>query len=184
MQEKHLGEKANWSVAIGIILVLIAIVLILWFFMHGETRLGGEWTIEQTSSLTCEATGIEYPFFEYDNSREKTVKINSTREDEDVKAISLIYNIKYDNEKSIIDSENLNHLAMNKKFADDGLEFDALGLKFSRFSDGLQMSLFANSDQINGKTAKYFMLDETSNISPVEIQKVYETKGFICQRKN
>lgn len=182
MEKRHLGRKTSWFTAAGIILVLVAFVLILSFFMRGETKVDGNWAVEQTSFLTCEIVGTGYPFFEYDNSYKKTIKINSTFNNDDIKTISLMYILEYNNEKNIIDSENLNHVAMNNNFAKDDLGFDALGLKFSKFSNGLQMSLFVNADQINNKTTKYFILDEVGFISPENMQKIYEIQGFICQR--
>lgn len=183
MRERRLNKGTELAV-IGIVLMSVAFILILSFFMQGETKTNGNWTIEQTGFLSCEASGINYPFFRYDSSHRKSIKINSTSDDENIKTISLMYVLEYNNEKSIVDSENLNHIAMNENFAKDGLGFDALGLKFSKFSNGLQMSLFINANQIDDKTAKYFMLDKMGDITSTKMQESYEAQGFICQRKN
>lgn len=182
--ENYLNRKTNWLKITGAVLIFVAIILLFCFFMRGETKVDGKWTVEQTSFLTCEISGLDYPIFEYDNSRKKTIKINSTLSDENVKTISLMYTLEYDDEKSAIDSENLNRIAMNNSFAKDNLGFDALGLKFSKFSNGLQMSLFVDSDPINSKVTRYFMLGEVNDISVAKIQEIYEAQGFICQRKN
>ena len=177
--------KKNWFITIGIILLTIAAILLFYFFSHGETKINGTWTIEKTGSLTCDAFGISYPFFEYDNSDKKIVKVNLSVNGESIKNISLIYIMEYADEKSTIDSENINHIAMNESFSENNLEFDALELKFSRFSNGLQMNLFANSSEINTSSAKYFMLEKISdNIALTKIQETYEAQGFICEKKN
>ena len=96
-------------------------------------------------------------------------------------SLSLIYRLYYDNNDKITGSEAVNHADMNKSFTKDGLSNDAFGATYAILNDSMQMTLNANKKQINGATAKYFLLDEVTNYSKDNLKEHYESKGFKCK---
>lgn len=185
MREKAENKRGitGYFVLAGIILIVAAVVALLLFFLHGETKVSGEWSgVEKAEALVCNSSEHNYPFLAYDNAQNGATRVNVIFDDGNVKTISLNLTLYYNSKKEIIDSENLNRVAMSEEFINDGLGFDALGLKFSEFDGGLQMSLFSNG--IDGTTSKYFMLDGIKDSSMAEMQRVYVGRGFECETNN
>lgn len=179
--KKRIGSEV--FVAIGMFLVIVAVVLLLAFFLRGQTTVSGENPdVKSTISLNCVSDDYKYDFFPYDNSDNKNLKIDIIFENEKVSSASLVYMLYYQNVESITESDAENHASMNINFSKDGLEADALNANFSKLSDGLKMSLYANIEDINDVTSKYFLLDYFDKGYTIKnIQRIYESKGLICK---
>ena len=179
--KKRIGSEV--FVAIGMFLVIVAVVLLLAFFLRGQTTVSGENPdVKSTISLNCVSDDYKYDFFPYDNSDNKNLKIDIIFENEKVSSASLVYMLYYQNAENITESDAENHASMNINFSKDGLEADALNANFSKLSDGLKMSLYANIEDINDVTSKYFLLDYFDKGYTIKnIQRVYESKGLICK---
>ena len=182
--EKKATNKTNvkvFFVIAGILLIILAIVALLCLFMKGETKISGEWLgTESTESIACHITNKVYPFYTYDNSKSKETEVNIIFNNNKIQSMSLVNILYYDDEKTAIDSENLNHIAMNDSFGANGLKFDDLNLKFAKFDGGLQMNIY--SDSVNGASAKYFLLDrEYLDSDEPTIQKFFENNNFKCK---
>lgn len=179
--KKHIGSEV--FVAIGMFLVIVAVVLLLAFFLRGQTTVSGENPdVKSTISLNCVSDDYKYDFFPYDNSDNKNLKIDIIFENEKVSSASLVYMLYYQNAENITESDAENHASMNINFSKDGLEADALNANFSKLSDGLKMSLYANIEDINDVTSKYFLLDYFDKGYTIKnIQRVYESKGLVCK---
>lgn len=182
------SNKMSWMVTIGLSLMLTAVVLLVCFFLQGETKVTeSQKTVETSQTLICEVSNQIYPIFSYDNAREKDLKINVKLADDKLNSISLIYTLYYDNTKGLTDSENLNRAAIGKSFGEDGLAHDALGASFSKGSDLLQFSLYATANEITNTTAKYFALDKLigqNEYTKSTLQKTYTNKGLRCTTNN
>lgn len=179
--KKRIGSEV--FVAAGMFLVIVAVVLLLAFFLRGQTTVSGENPdVKSTISLNCVSDDYKYDFFPYDNSDNKNLKIDIIFENEKVSSASLVYMLYYQDVESITESDAENHASMNINFSKDGLEADALNANFSKLSDGLKMSLYANIEDINDVTSKYFLLDYFDKGYTIKnIQRVYESKGLICK---
>ena len=179
--KKRIGSEV--FVAIGMFLVIVAVVLLLAFFLRGQTTVSGENPdVKSTISLNCVSDDYKYDFFPYDNSDNKNLKIDIIFENEKVSSASLVYMLYYQDVESITESDAENHASMNINFSKDGLEADALNANFSKLSDGLKMSLYANIEDINDVTSKYFLLDYFDKGYTIKnIQRIYESKGLICK---
>lgn len=193
MEEKQVSSpkkiekksKTSWFLIIGISLVLVAIVLMIYFFLQGETKVTGGWPEpEKSESLSCEVEGLTYPLFKYDNSSKKTTKVTAIFNDDRLEKMSLVHQQYYNNSSEIEQSEAENHAAMNLRMQDEGLGPDALGMHFARLSDSLKMSLYADASEINGSTVKYFELEGVSKYDEDTIRTAYEQKGFGCVVKD
>ena len=169
----------------GIILFLIAFVLLVLFFMKGQTTTKGEFPEDVVSeAIACSSKSIQFPYFTYDNSIGKEMKVNVIFENNNISSISLIYDLKYDNESKSLESYNINHSALNTYFGQNSLESDALGAVFANLGSEMKLSLYASGDELNVNTAKFFMVPEGVNLGAgIEIlMGQYEKSGFTCRK--
>lgn len=185
-EKKKKKRKVDIRDLFGVILVLVAIVLLIVFLIKGQTTVtGGFPENESVVSLTCGSTTIKYPLFVENSKPTKTlleIKVISNKDKIDT--IGLNYQLYYNTEEAIRESRDWNHFEMNKSFDEAGLEPDALGAMYSKLDDNFKFSLFAKADELNEKTAKYFMLDEKSDFKYNTAMKAYKAKGFICSENN
>ena len=185
-------KESKGGKIIGIILIgaiIIACVVILVISMKGETKTSGQNpTSVASESLACESIETNYPITTYDNSVSKKLKIVTNFYNNKANAISLTYELFYNNTQQVTASEAHNHAAMNISFGKDGLGADAFNASYSKMENSMKMSLYINADNIEPISAKYFMLntDSTDNL-PNTIQEYktnYEEQGFICNLNN
>lgn len=179
-------KQRNVLILVGSLLIILAIGLMIWFFMHGETTVSGNFPGKETSkTLVCKKDNVDYPFFVYDESSQKETKVDIIFSDNEVKTISLKHILHYDSENKISASEARNHAAMNKSFGQDGLGADALGISYTIGANKFAISLFINGDKLSSVTNKYFMADGLSRKSSVEdYKKHYVSNGYSCSETN
>ena len=155
--------------------------------MHGETIVTGSYGgTKLIKHLTCESYTTSYPLFNYDGSDSKSIRINASFEDDRLSSISLIYKLGYSNTEEIDKSEATNHAALNMSYQNDGLASDSYSAKYSKFKDGIQLSLYVTSDDIDNKALKYFILDGLTSVAynREEIERIYIGKGLKCEMQN
>lgn len=183
MEKDSSGKKRKIDIKLlfGLFLVLVAVVLLVLFLTQGETTVtGGFPNNEKSVSMTCGSTAIKYPFFIEDNPTRKVLEVKIVASGDRVDKIGLVYQLYFNSENAIKESRDRNHYEMNRLFGEDKLEADALGAMYSKMSDSFKFSLFAESEELDKTTAKYFMLDDTSDIKYSTLKKYYQTKGFTC----
>lgn len=179
--KKKRGQK--WVlILIGIICITTAFVLLILFLLQGNTKTISEGSnIETTESITCEGSNTPYPFFKYDDSKSKSIKINAIFNDSKLETISLTYRLGYDDAKQAEQSSAENHASLNKQFYEDSLGADSLGTHFSVLKKTMQLSLHADATEITGITSKYFLIDNTSdNHKKESLTKIFNSKGLDC----
>ena len=168
-----------------IVTMLIICMTIIVILMRGETKTSGQNPADiDGRALTCESTAINYPIATYDNSVSKNLKIVTNFQNDKPDAISLVYELYYDNTQQITASEAVNHANMNTSFGKDGLEADAFDAHYSKMENSMKMNLYAKASEIKPIATKYFMIDahDTDEL-PNTIQKYqhnYEKQGFTC----
>ena len=177
-------KKINWALWVGMLLVIVAIVLLGWFFLKGETKVSGNWPEPETAqSIACEAEGVLYPFFKYDNSDKKTMTIKAIFKNDVLYSIALTSMLYYSDATKIERSESENHAAVNLKSQAEGLGADVMNSKYSKLGDGMKMSMYALAKNVTSETAKYLMLDVNpgnSQYSLSLIKEIFTKKGFNC----
>ncbi len=180
-KENNTTKKIIYAI-LGVLLIVVAVVLVILFLLRGNTTISDSTRTDiVTESLSCEANDVEYPIFTFDKSDKKSFKINMVFGEKKLDTLSLIYRLYYSNTDDITESEVTNHIAMNESFADDGLQPNSFGAVFATLNDSMQMTLNAVKKQINGSSAKYFLLEEVANYSKDNLKKHYESKGFECK---
>lgn len=190
MEEKtKTGKRKNSHVLIyvGMILAGVAIILAIVFWLKGETKTYGNYPDPETNaSLSCKTVGFSYPFFSYDNAKKRSTEMNAIFNGEELKTMTLVYTLDYDDASEVERSEASNHGTMNKHFYEDGLSADAFDSNYARLSDALKYTISADADKIyNGGGTKYFLLSEAGEppYSINMVKKVYQKKGFKCEQK-
>lgn len=171
---------------IFVIVVSVACIITLIILLHGETKTSGQnSTNTKSKSLICESQTVKYPFFDYDNSTAKNLKITANFYNNKINAISLAYTLYYDDARQIALSESSNHADMNISFGKDNLGADAFNAHYAKMEDSMKMNLYIEFDKLNLATAKYFMVepkDQTSlPVSLSEYQENYKKQGLNCE---
>lgn len=166
---------------IGIICIVFVVVLIILFFLQGDTNIVGEGEITIAESFTCEGEGLWYPFFTFDNSNGKSIKINVLLDDKSkLDTINLVYRLKYDSKELSERSEAINFASFGKSLASDSLNAESFESRFVDMEDAMQMTLYAKAKELNGVTAKYFLLNGSNDLKRDTLTKIYNDQGLSC----
>ncbi len=175
-------KKMDWMGSVGLTLLGVAAVLLIWFFLNGETKTtGGGGEVVRNSSLLCSVEGVSYPIFTVDEATDKKLETRVVFNSDGVEAISLIQTLYYTNLTAAEKSESHNHAAMNKSFARAGLSADALGATYSAFEDKMVMTLYADGSDLDDTSIKYFLAEGLTRESTIEdFTKIYNEQGLSC----
>lgn len=167
-----------------IVLGTLFLTLILWyFFIRKTSTITVKGTINQiTDSATCSTVNLNYPFFAYDNSDNKALKITAVFDDNKISSIALVYTLWYSDPKLVITSDNINENSMGASSQKDGLSSKPLNAHFSKTTDALVMNLYAKSTEITEASKKYLLLsDLTGEYTKDAIIQAYTDQGFNCE---
>lgn len=187
MENRKKGNKRWIFVLVGSLLLVTAVVLILLYFMQGSsttTDNGG--TSEVVESLSCEGVKGDYPFFKHvDGVDEKSTKVNAIFNNDKLNTISFTYKITYKDKnkdhKEIKQVSDNNMFDMTEDFQESGLSADALEMRFSTLTNGIQMSLYTDSKGLSNISSKYFLLDSANGSYKINnVKKIYENMGMKC----
>lgn len=182
--KKKKKSGINWPATAGLTLIAVAVVLLIWFFMKGQTVVSGEFPdTETTQSVTCEANGMIHPLFKFDESTSKKMTVKVIFDKDKLSTISLVNELFYSTVEAIVQSEAENHAAMNLSYQAAGLGADALGTKFSKLSASMKMSMYATKDMVNSATERYLLLDQIDDSKEYTVALIkanYAQKGFVC----
>lgn len=187
MTDKKKNRKAVWLTIFGIILVIISIISIILFLLHGQTTVTGQnsETVISSESITCSGENIPYQFLSYDNATKKTAKVTTSFNNNEFNAISLSYTLYYNDTKSIESSKTINSAELNIFYGKDGLPSNSFSKSFYSDNEKVVISLYADTADFNDKTSKYFIADGLGkNSSPESFIKTYEAQGFRCEKNN
>lgn len=187
MTDNKKNRKAVWSTIFGIILVIISIISIILFLLHGQTTVTGQnsETVISSESITCSGENIPYQFLSYDNATKKTAKVTTSFNNNKFNAISLSYTLYYNDTKSIESSKTINSAELNIFYGKDGLPSNSFSKSLYSDNEKVVISLYADTADFNDKTSKYFIADGLGkNSNPESFIKTYEAQGFKCENNN
>ena len=186
MKKKLLNS--DWMMLMSAMLIIVAVVLFVWFFLHGESEVKSkELSVQSESSLVCSSNTVKYPFFAEDVASGTEVKIYGifSSDTDKLNTVSLRVTKYYDDSTKVMRSEAENHGRMNHSFADSGYGADALGATYSVQEDKLVFSLYtskpSNSD---AEWKKYFLIDGVTDLSASKLKDAYTKLGFVCEKQN
>lgn len=176
--------RKNIFLATSLIIVLVISVIIFIKMSTGQTTTSIKETKEiKGDSLVCESKNA-YPIFSYDLSNDKKIKIVIGFYDNKIRAISLTYELYYDDTQQIIASEANNHATMNIDFSKNRLGADAYNANYSKLKDRMRMTLYTTVDKFDNKMARYFLINlndiASTSYTINEYRNNYEAQNFIC----
>lgn len=185
MEEKSKKrKKTDWLGTVGLSLILMAAVLLIWFFLQGQTTVEGDWPGDvKDTSLSCSVDGMLYPIFEYDEAVSKKIETKLIFDNDELRTVSLTATMKYNNSDKVYASVSHNEAAMNRSFGASGLGANALSAVYSENSDSMVMTLYARASEYNEVIGKYFLSNGIGKNASLETFKTkYETQGFSCTK--
>ena len=183
--EQSQKQNREWIfVLIGIICIIVAVIAVILFLLQGNIRTEGSGEVEMTESVVCEGEGVSYPLFRHDSSNSRTMQISVLLGDDKIDTINLVYKLDYNSFDESKQSSAENHADMNRSFSEDSMGPDSLGATYSSFDDGMQITLYAKAKELNGVTAKYFLLDGVNSYTKDNIVKKYNGLGLNCEIKD
>lgn len=179
-------EKTNrfWVLMWGIFFATLAGLLVFVIFSQNETKSGENPEMTSVQSMACESDSIFYPFFTFDESSRKDLKIMVTFDNENFRTISLRQTLYYDDEDLVSQSEGHNHAAMNISFGENGLEADVLDANYATLEEGMRFSLYGVFNKMRPAEMQYFLLDGMKDYDYKTIRAKYEGMGFACKEDN
>lgn len=182
MGESSRNQKSSWLMLLGSILVIVALILVIWFFLRGKTTISGSTPgISKDNSMSCTISDQEYPFFRDNNAEKTETKIIALFDDANFKSISLLYTLYFNNNEQVKNSEANNHAAMNIHYGEDGLLADALYSAYSMQEKKLTFSISAGTNDFNTTTSKYFLASGYGrNVNFDTLLHNYVRQGFNC----
>ena len=179
-------KKANSGLLIGcgVVLIVIAICMIVWFLLRGEEKVSGGFPEAETSKiLSCESSAVEYPLFSYANVVNKNLKIYAIYSGNNLSSISLKHELVYGNNQNATHGETINHSAMNISFSDAGLPIDTLRSNYSLIDNVFTMTLYGRGSDVTDSTKKYLMIN--GSVGSIEsLSRQYTALGLKCIEKN
>ena len=184
--KKQNNESKSWIIWILVAIIAAAVIAGVVYLLQGSTTTTGKNPDPESSiSLTCEAENLSYPDFAYNNAVRKTTKIIVIFDNNKLGSISLTHTMYYNDAKSIEDSENQNHVALNLDFGKNGIESDGLNSSYAQLSDNMRMSLNVTGSELNNKTYKYFLINtDAADIDVATLENNYKAQGFTCKQTN
>ena len=181
MNKDRIHNYKNTFVLTALICIFVSFVLIIISFLLGNKKVtSSDGDVSVSESMTCSKDGILYPFFKYDNSKKKSLKIDIILKGDKLYSINLVAGLYYDSVEQIKTSNNENHAALNQSFSDNSMESDSLKANFSSFDDSMQLSLYAEANDLNSTNAKYFLMGPVSKYSKDKITKELNSRGLDC----
>lgn len=178
-------NKASILIISGVVLIVIAIVLILNFFMRGETTVSGNFPDPEVSeSISCELNSADDTILDLTDVTRASTKVNAVFVKKQLSSISLTYSLYYNSEEKINTSEAKNHANFNLSSQENGLGANIFNLHFTKLKDRLEIRMYAESKDITDKSSEYLLLRNTSNLSQSAVEKNYTDKGFKCKSSN
>ncbi|MDO4611970.1 MAG: hypothetical protein Q4B29_00700 [Candidatus Saccharibacteria bacterium] len=182
-RNKKKKSKTDWLGSIGLTLILMAAVLMIWFFLNGQTTTTGEYTSgERNASLSCVREGENYPIFTFDRASDKKTEIKVLFAGDNLQSVSLTQTLSYADSELAEGSRAHNHGAMNKSYVAAGLKPDVISDHFSVLEDNkMVMTLYAAGADFEGAVPGYFLAEGVSeNPSVEDFSKEYVSRGFNC----
>lgn len=190
MEEKEKSKFGTLWPIFAVVLLIATVTTIILIKMNGSTISGGGFPDpESTKSLSCTSNSFVYPFFEYDNSTKKEAVFTSTFQNDKLSNISFTYQLTYQTDEQVTESEARNHAAMNISFNKAGLSPDYFSATYAKMVSNdkvMKMTLFGSSSDITDFSAKYLLLESISDskMTLSNVRSVYRRAGFDCKVNN
>lgn len=183
MNKESRNKKLNksWWSLIAFIVVLILMIVVLWVLAKGNTITIGDWSGEfNPESLTCNGKNIDYPFYTSDASTSNSIEIKALFEKDKIATISLILKANYENANNAKKYSDAHEGDINISYSKNSLKPYSFNATFTSYDKTNQMTLYAENNNLNNTTVKYFLLNNLPK-NTTEYEKAYVNAGFDCK---
>ncbi len=179
---KHKKHGINWAVVAGTILTGIAFVLVIWFFLHGETSVSGSFpSAESYDSVTCEGTNTPHDILDTNGADKTTTRVIATFSNNILSTISFSYSIYLDNASKINSSEVKNRANINLQSGQGNFDVNTINPHLNKFNDRLEVRFYAEAKDLTLNSIKYLLLSTYyPDYTEQEILDNYTSLGLNC----
>ena len=165
----------------GTLFIAVSVVLLFWFLLRGQTFVSGKYPEPEASkSLTCFREDYDYPVYNSQDATKSTTSIVAIFSENSISSISLTQKYYYNDEASAMANKGRFQVTMSKCFAGSSLKYGALGVSYAVANDMLRISLSADSNEINGNSKSYFLINGSPE-SFSDYKENYEGQQFVCK---
>lgn len=170
---------------VSISFIGLAILLFVWFLLHGQTSVSGDYPEPEVSrSFDCSLDNFKYPIYGGQDVTKSNTSIVVIFVGDQLNAISLTQKYYYNGESDAMADKSRFRIAMSKSFANTSLKYGALGVNYAVDDNMLRMSISADHNEINDKSKDYFLVYGNLPKTFSEYKKIYEDQQFICKENN
>lgn len=176
-------ERSNrrWVLFGSLVFALVAIILWVSLFSTKRTE-NGEKKVEisKVESMTCEGAETIYPFFEFDKSTKKSLKVTATIEENKIRSISLQYMLYYNDSELIEQSEAENRAAMNLAFSKKKVDANKMNATYAKLSDAFRFGIYKTAEEMTEAERDFFLLDGVESNDIAILSQRYNQLGMNC----
>lgn len=179
-EESKKHKENNRLTKVGLSLIFVAVILLILYFLHGETTIEkGYLGIDGSDAFSCSANDVDYFFTDSPQSFGNTVTINAIFLNDELRNIFIIYSLLYAEEIDSLHGTSRLGIAMDKEFGKNSINPDNFNATYSTHDKRAQMTMYAKADEINTITGKYFMTNGIAKTYQVMLNE-YINAGFEC----
>jgi len=186
-KNKSKKKTAKTILIVLISLILVALVVVgLLLLLNGKTTTSGtKHQNEKSASLICNGTNIDYPKLQkYKNPATET-RVTIIFGYDTLASIGLLYTMTYTNESEAESAKTVLTSSLGSEVGKSGLGHSAMNNKFNSRENYLTLNLFSKTDELNDKTAPYYLINtsskQLSNWTIEDYTKNYQAQGFSCK---
>lgn len=172
---------------VGIFLLLVIIVAIIIWFLHGKTTTTGQFPANiRSESLSCVSHDITYEKTNEADSDDKELKIDMIFTDSNTFGVAnLKYTLRYATNNEAYVAETNSHAQFNIGLQSLGYAPEKFNNKFTRIDNTVVITLsITSAGELNEITKNYFLINSTDSGSLpstiIEYRQNYERQGFSC----
>ncbi|MBR3132095.1 hypothetical protein IKG33_01640 [Candidatus Saccharibacteria bacterium] len=179
--EKFEKRNRRWVLIGSIVFALIAIVLWIALLSPRKVETGERKTeISKVESMACEGSDTIYPYFQFDNSTRRNLKVVATIEDNKIRSITLQYMLYYNDSELIKRSETENHAAMNLAFAKKDVDGTKMNATYAKLSDAFRFGIYKTTEEMTTAERDFFLLDGVEGDDIAILSQRYNQLGMNC----
>lgn len=189
--EKEKNNKKNIvrAVVFAVIVGIVALVIFLLTY-RAETHIYESYQDVDVSSLVCKSSDNESAFFNSETANSVVHKIKIIYSNEVVDKLSYEFEGIYNSEESAEQDNAVLHARYNIYLSQYDMDSESLTPIFQTVDNKMRIKLYLDSyGKMNSVYGKLFFIgdgsmDTIAKKSVDETRKIYENKGFLCEKQN
>ena len=189
MREENNRKNIIYAIVFAVIVGIVALVVFLSNYKI-ETHTYEPNQGVDTSSLVCASSDNEAAFFNSETAYSVEHKIKIIYSNGVIDKIAYEYEGVYDSTETAEHDNAVLHARYNTYLGQSGIDGESLTPVFQTIDNKMRINLYLDSyRKMNSAYGKLFYI-ENSNMSTIakesldRAKKIYENKGFVCEKQN